>query len=356
MPSSPPDGRTAKWILLLTILLLLLARIAGGQEPDAPLAGIPVPDLYKQARRASVEVLVDDHLAGTGFVIDKQGLLFSAAHMLDRPEARVEVISPALGRIEAKLLAVDLGHDLALFRLPPRDEEYPAFELAEKVPPVGERVFLLGTPVYRHTVLLPGMVAREDNVFVYYPGRYVEAVHVAAMVQGGTSGGPWMDAGGRVTGLQSGTMRDQNSPAGIAKMIPVEALRTLLKTRRNAATPTFGAAVEELWQHNRDVLKRFPPRTEALVLRQIQKDGPAARAGLNEWDAVTAADGRQVRVSAELLRIVRAKKPGDVLKLDILGPDGTGTRQVEVRLGCLEAGWPEATEPGSPEAPDAPGD
>jgi S1-C subfamily serine protease len=169
-------------------------------------------------------------------------------------------------------------------------------------------------------------------------------MHIAAMVQGGTSGGPWMDARGRVIGVQSGTMREQNSPAGIAKIVPLAALRTLLTTRRNAATPTFGAAVEELWQHTHDVLKRFPPRTEALVLRQVQPDGPAARAGLKEWDAITAADGQRVRLTAELLRIVRAKKPGETLKLDVLAPDGAGTRQVEVQLGRLEVGWPEARE------------
>jgi len=350
MPTRTPHGRVPKWIPLASVLLLVLPGLAGGQEPAATAtAEIPVPELYQQARRASVEVLVNDHLAGTGFFIDKGGLLFSAAHVLDRPESRVEVLSPAFGRIEAKLLAVDLGHDLALFQLPAREEGYPALELAEKMPAVGERVYLLGTPLYRHAVLLPGMVARTDNVFVYYPGRYVEAVHIAAMVQGGTSGGPWMDAGGRAIGVQSGTMREQNSPAGIAKMVPLEALRTLLTTRRNAATPTFGAAVEELWQHTHDVLKRFPPRSEALVLRQIQKDGPVARAGLKEWDAITAADGQRVRLSAELLRIVRAKKPGETLKLDILGPDGTGARQVEIRLGCLEAGWPQAAPSDSPD-------
>jgi len=341
MPTPLPEGRAAKWILLLTLLLLALARLARaeGPGPPQPTEG-PVAEIYRQAKRASVEVLVDDHLAGTGFFVDKEGLLLTAAHVLDRPESRVEVLSAAFGRLDAKLLAVDMGHDLALFQLPSRKEGYPALELAEKIPAVGARVFLFGTPLYRHAVLLWGTIARDDNVFVYYPGRYVEATHIAAMVQGGTSGGPWMNAGGRVVGLQSGTIRENNAPAGIAKVIPVEALRALLETRSNAATPTIGAAVEELWQHNHDVLKRFPPRTEALVLRQIQKDGPVARAGLKEWDAITAVDGQPVRLSGELLRAVRAKKPSETLRLDVLGPDGTGTRQVEIRLGCLEAGWP----------------
>ena len=43
----------------------------------------------------------------------------------------------------------------------------------------------------------------------------------------------------------------------------------------------------------------------------------------------------------ELLRIVRGKQPGQALKLDVLGPDGTGKREVAVTLGRLEIGWPE---------------
>ncbi len=320
---------------------VLACSLAAAQAP-ADEAALAVDQIYRQAEQASVEVLVNDRLSGTGFFVDAEGVLLTAAHLLERPENRVEVRSPAIGRREARLLAVDLGHDLALLRVPPREKGYPTLPLAGERPKVGDRVYGFGTPLFRHRVLQPGMVARPDNVFVYYPGRYVKATHIAAMVQGGTSGGPWMNDRGQVIGVQSGTMREDKSPAGIAKVIPFEAIQAMVKARRNAATPTFGAAVEELWQHPHDTLKRFPPRTEALVLRQVQKDGPAARAGLNEWDAITAADGQPVRVSAELLRIVRAKKPGETLKLDILSPDGAGTRQVELQLGSLEVAWPQS--------------
>ena len=61
-----------------------------------------------------------------------------------------------------------------------------------------------------------------------------------------------------------------------------------------------------------------------------RRPSPAARAGLKEWDAITAADGQPVRLSAELLRIVRAKKPGEltirypagVIDLTVIAEDG----------------------------------
>ena len=73
-------------------------------------------------------------------------------------------------------------------------------------------------------------------------------------------------------------------------------------------------------------------------------NGPAARAGVRQWDVITKADGQTVRLPDELLRLIRAKTPGDTVSLTLLSPDGAGTRQLEVRLGKLEVGWPASSE------------
>jgi len=281
-------------------------------------------------------------LGGSGWFADSEGLLLTAAHVIGRPGRQIEVLMPGPQRIEAKLLAINLGHDLALLQVPPREDGYPALPVAEKLPAPGEEVWLLGTPLFRHNVLVKGSIAADATEFMFFDGRYVESVHIAATVPGGMSGGAWFDRQGRVVALQSSVISQNSIPIGVAGAVPCTAIRDLLKSRRNAATPTLGTAVEELWQHGREVLQRFPPKTEALVLRMIRKDGPAARAGLKEWDAVAAADGKPTRLSTDLLRIVRSKKAGETLKLTVIGPDGAGTRQVEVRLGKLEVAWPEA--------------
>jgi serine protease Do len=116
----------------------------------------------------------------------------------------------------------------------------------------------------------------------------------------------------------------------------------LLETRQSASTPNLGAAVEETWQQGREVLDRFPPRTEGLIVKVLQADGPAARGGLKQFDLIVAIDGQAVRLPAELLQLVRQKKPGESVALTVLGPDGTGKREVAVTLGRLEIGWPES--------------
>ena len=136
-------------------------------------------------------------------------------------------------------------------------------------------------------------------------------------------------------------MSTNGIPVGVAFAGLVGGVRRLLETQQSASTPSLGAAVEETWQQGRDVLDRFPPRTEGLVVKVLQADGPAARGGLKQFDLIVAFEGQPVRLPDEFLRLVRQKKPGESVTLTVLGPDGTGNRQVAVTLGRLEAGWPE---------------
>jgi S1-C subfamily serine protease len=300
--------------------------------------------LYERATKASVEILVDDRLSGTGVFVDPIGLVMTAGHAVGRPGARIEILSPVAERCRADAVAVDLGRDLALLRLPQREGGYPAMPVADHVPPPGEEVYMLGTPVFRHAVMQRGMIARKETTFEYYSDHYVEVLHVAATIQSGTSGGPWFNRDGKLIGIQSGGMSAGGLPLGVAFVSPLRAIRALLQSQRTAATGTTGAAVEETWQQQREVLDRFPPRTEGLVVRLLTQDGPALRAGIQQWDVITRADGQRVRLPDELLRIIRRKQPGEVLSLTVLKPDGAGVQEKAVTLGKLEVGWPSPEE------------
>ena len=322
--------------LTSALAAVLLAGSAGAQQepPAAPAS------LYEKATAASLEVLVEDHLAGTAVLVESNGLILTAAHVVGRPGARVEVLSPAAGRRTARVIAVDGGHDLALLSVEPRPEGYPGLQVSRQPPAAGTDVYLLGTPIYRHAVMLRGMMARNDETFEYYGDRYVGIVHVSAMTPAGTSGGPWLNPDGEIVGIQSGMMTVNGAAVGVAYMVPHRAIQALLESKKTAATPTAGMAVEETWQQQRDILDRFPPQTEGLVVKLLNPDGPAVRAGIQQGVVIVAADGQKVRLPDELQRIVLAKSPGDSLSLTLVLPDGAGTRQATVQLGKLEVGWP----------------
>jgi serine protease Do len=328
----------SRFFLFLAVILLLdfsVQPAAAQRNTDASISPV-----YEKAKAAAVEVLLNGHLNGTGWFVDPKGILFTAAHVLERPGQKVEITSPSLGRLAAEMVAVDLGHDLALIRVPAREAPYPALALAEKSPPPGEDVFLFGAPIYRHAVLIRGTMARDNTTFEYYEDRYNEVTHISATVAIGMSGGPWMNSRSEVVGLNSGVMSQNALPVGVSFSAPLPALHALLKNRRSAATPSVGMAVEELWQQDAKTIGRFPPQTEGLVVVVLQNDGPAARAGLKQGEMIVAVDGTKVRLTEELLSIVLKKKPGQTVELNLLGPDGTGERRAAVTLGKLEVNWP----------------
>lgn len=291
--------------------------------------------VYAQSRAAAVELLLDDRLEGTGFIIDPAGRVITAGHVVEVPRRRIEART-VHGRVQAHLLALDLGHDLALLQLgpPPKGSAWPHLSLAERTPPVTSPVYLLGTPIFRHHVMLQGIVARDLPTFEYLSDerRYVSIMHLSALSPSGTSGGPWMNARGEVIGVQSGMMHAKGRHLGVAYMAPLDAIRALVRRGVDARTASLGVVVEEIWGMSRSFLRRLPAGTEGLVVQGVL--GPAAQAGIELDDVITHIDGRRLSTRDELLGYVRAKSPGQTVTLTLLR-DGAH-RRVKITLDSLE--------------------
>ena len=328
-------------MLRLTYTLAFLLLLALPQEAFAfgRSRTTDAERVYQRAEKSCVEILVNGRLAGSGWFAAEEGLVITAAHVVARPQNKVEVLSPVAGRLTAEVVAVDIGVDAALLLVRRREGGYPTLSMAEKVPPVGTTVYLFGTPLFRHSVMVTGSIARQNTAFEYVGGNYVEIVHVAADTAKGFSGAPWMNSRGEVIGLQSGSMTYKDSQTGIAFMPPVDRLRRLIETRENAHTATLGIACEEIWEQQADLIKRFPDGSEGVVVRIINEKGLAAKAGIKQWDLIIKADGSQIRYRRDLVRAVRKHQPGEKMTLDLVRPDGAGQYSVEITLGWLEAVW-----------------
>ena len=321
----------------------LVDRVVDAVMPRAAAqATPPVVDLYTQARAAALEVLVDDHLTGSGFVVTPEGLAITAAHVVGAGQ-RLEVRTPG-GRLPVQLVATDRGHDLALVRLPTRSSPYPALRVAARVPRPGHQVFLYGAPMFRHGLLLAGSVAVAAATYEFLPteAHYVRVFAVSGRIQPGTSGAPWLDTAGQVVGMQSAQLHDGGASAGIAAMVPPDAITALLQAKRSAHTPTLGLGLEEVWEQESAFLRRLPARTEGVVVARVRRGGPGETAGLRTYDVITRIDGAPMRLRDTALGKVRAHEPGDRLRLTVLRPrpapgQGTESLEVLVTLARLES-------------------
>lgn len=300
-------------------------------------------DVYQRLAAASVMVLVDGRMQGSGWFVehgDEPGLVVTAAHVV-WPRQQCEVVTADGRRLKAEAIAWDRAHDAVLMRADVEDDaDHARLPLARTMPATSTQVFLFGSPQFRHNVMITGHVARGQPSFEYYAdgAAYLRCYHVSAPAPQGASGGCWVDATGRVVGLQSGLMRDGGGAAGIAFASDVAAVHRLLETREDAANPTAGMAVEELWEHAPEFIARYEEHDGGLVARAIVENGPAHEAGISDMAVILTVEGERVQYRDEFYNLMRRHAPGEQMTLRIIGPDTDQPRDVTLELGSLERG------------------
>jgi len=291
--------------------------------------------LYEKVKAASVEILVDGHLEGSGWFADPAGYVVTAAHAVNRTNIHIEVVFGTKGRMPAELVARDKGSDIALLLVKgEKGARYPYLMVAKCIPRAGEPIYLYGSALYCHGIMLGGIVAREGTTFTYYGDRQmlVRCYHVTAPSPPGTSGGPWVDRRGNVVGNQSGFITHHNAGAGIALVSPPDSIGRLVTSRQSILTAVLGCGLEELWTQSPGFIKRFPQGTEGVITIPIDKDGPVDAAGLTKESLIVSVEGKSIRYKDDFYAVISSRKPGDVINVKVLDPDKTTAREVKIKL------------------------
>ncbi len=293
---------------LLSIVAAAVLR--GGEAPETAL------------HAAVCEVLVDGHVACSGFFVDPGGRCLTCAHGVAAGKT-IEVLLNDGRRLRAALAGMDVGADTAVLAVEGLGAGGVAcLKLAAEAPRVGAALRLAGTALYRRRLVLAGTVARADASFEYNPDlkTYVEVFYVDAMTAHGTSGGPWLDGEGRVVGLQSGGISLNGAFCGVAFVVPARLL--LPMAERPAGAPArgdIGAACDELWELPPATVKRFSGiAAEGLLVCRVLKGGACDKAGVACGELIVGLDGRPCRFREDFVRAIRGRAPGRTLELAVV--------------------------------------
>jgi S1-C subfamily serine protease len=272
---------------------------------------------------ASLEILADGRLTGSGSFVTSAGLALTAAHAV-KGAKRLEVLSPVAGRLGARVVATDLGHDLALLLVDRNAGLFPALDLAETGPGLGDPVYLFGSALFRHGLRLPGVVAKVQPQFEWNGNNrcYTEVEVVAAMTPEGLSGGPWVDGDGRLIGVQNGMVARNGSPVGLAFMSPLAAVQRLVATRQGAAAASLGGQFAEIWEWSPEGAARSTDPAGGIYVIDVLPGGPLAAAGVGRGDRIVTVNGVRMVYRDELLAIIRQLAPGDHAELAVITTTG----------------------------------
>ena len=267
---------------------------------------------------------------GSGIVIG-DGLVVTNAHNVRGDRVTV---SFADGRVEeAAVSGVDVDGDLAVLSVDTRGASAP--EWAAEAAVVGSAVFALANPGGRGLRVTFGMISGTERSFRGPRGRRIAgSVEHTAPLARGSSGGPLVDAEGRLLGLNTNRAGD-----GFYLAIPADAdLRArvdALGRGESSPSPRLGVAVAPPWVAARMRRAGGLPEREGLLVRGVEEGSPADRAGLGRGDLIVAAGDRPVSDADDLHAALDEAGPTGTVTLTVVR--GEEEREVAVRLSPAES-------------------
>jgi S1-C subfamily serine protease len=320
--------------------------------------------LYASARHGIVTIEAsfgDGHLeVGSGFVVDaKGGLIVTASHVVAQTRSgsasatlptAVFVVLDDSTRVDATMVGYDLFEDTALVKVDPKDLGLHALPLGRaRALRVGDLVAAIGSPFENRASLSTGVVSQLDRQ-IEAPGvcgfRTTGVIQTDAAVNPGNSGGPLLDAGGRVVGMVTAIADNPGARGGVAYAVPIEAVGrsyAALAAGHRFPYASLGVAATTVTPILADKLD-ISVQHGALV-RELIQGGAAARAGLHagshevqvagqtyprDGDVIVAVGSTPVAGYRDLDRAIAAHRAGERVDLHVVRSDGKHV--VAVRL------------------------
>jgi len=227
---------------------------------------------------------------GSGVVIG-DGAVLTSAHNLRGDQVTVAF---ADGRRESgSATAVDPGLDLAVLAVDTGDAPAVSWEPGE-TPGIGAPVLALANPGGRGLRVTLGFVASEGRSFRAARGRRIGGgIEHTAPLPRGSSGGPLVDPEGHLLGLNALRLEGGLIVAVPASAAVKERVQGLVRGEA-PASPRLGVAVAPPRAARRMRRAVGLPERPGLLVRAVEDDGPAARAGIETGDLLAAAGGREL--------------------------------------------------------------
>ncbi|WP_426571393.1 S1C family serine protease [Aquihabitans sp. McL0605] len=285
----------------------------------------PLADLSAAARTAAATsapstVAIGRQGRGTGVVVGPDRVLTNAHNLRDRTTQ----VTFADGRaVQGRVVGADPDHDLVVLDVETADA--PPLTWSDHELEVGDTVFAAARGTRGHRVTF-GMVSAADRAFRGPRGRRVKgAVEHTAPLARGSSGGPLLDAEGRLAGINTHRLGEgfylaQPADADLRERVGLLAAGTHIGGRR------LGVAIVGADETARLRRRVGLPEQAGLLIQGVVAGSPAADAGLGEGDLVTAIDGTAVRDVDDVWDALDAG--GDTVAVEVVR--GSETRTVSV--------------------------
>ena len=271
---------------------------------------------------------------GSGFILNKDGLILTNAHVIDNAQ-RVEVTLSDKRQFKAAVVTVDKGHDLALLKIDAPNLVPATLAETSTGLTVGQRVYAIGNPFGLSGTMTRGIISVIRSVRSPASGSLIDdAIQTDASVNPGNSGGPLLNSRGEVIGITTmiaSNGADQSSGIGFA--IPINTAKAVLddfakygRIRR----PTLDIVSLEIGPDQAQQIGL--PADYGLLIERVLPGGAAEKAGLHGGtqrayegnipvmlggDLIVAFDKQEITNGQDLGAAMNSHRAGDTVTVTV---------------------------------------
>src|SRR5271169_3205491 len=252
---------------------------------------------------------------GSGFFISADGYAVTNNHVVDHAKS-VQVTTDDGTIYTAKVIGTDSKTDLALLKIDGKND-FPYVKFADQSPKIGDWVVAVGNPFGLGGTVTAGIVsARGRDIGA---GPYDDYLQIDAPINKGNSGGPAFDVDGNVIGVNTAIFSPSGGSVGIGFDIPADTAKLVvaqLKDKGSVTRGWLGVQIQPVTAAIADSLGL--KKAEGAMVDEPQSGSPAAKAGIESGDVITAVNGAAVKDARDLARTIGTMAPDSTVKLDIV--------------------------------------
>jgi serine protease Do len=306
-------------------------RGPGGLTSDDPLLeffkrfGLPAPG---RGDGGGPEDSMPARGMGSGFIVSNDGYILTNAHVVAEADD-VNVRLTDRREFPAKVIGFDPHSDVAVIKIDARNLPTVRIGDPEQVRP-GEWVLAIGSPFGLDNSATAGIVSATSRA-VGGQENYVPFIQTDVAVNPGNSGGPLFNLRGEVIGMNSMIFSRTGGYMGLSFAIPIDVandVREQLIKTGHVVRGRIGVAVQDV---NAQLAQSFGlDRPHGALVSAVEKDSPAAKAGVKAGDVILAVNGHDIDRVGDLRNRVSQTKPGTTAELRVWrdGKENTVKAQV----------------------------
>lgn len=254
---------------------------------------------------------------GSGVIVG-DGLVITNNHVIDHAD-EIKIATLDRRQFEAELVGADPKTDLALLRIKGDTKGLKAIPLGDSGRlRLGDVVLAIGNPFGVGQTVTMGIVSAKNRSDLGIED-YEDFIQTDAAINPGNSGGALVDMEGNLIGINTAILSRSGGNVGIGFAIPSNMARPIVESllhHGKVVRGWLGVAIQPL---DSDMSKALGlPESSGVLVSDVTKDTPAAKAGVRRGDVIMSVDDTRVRTTGELRNAIAASGANKTVRLRIL--------------------------------------